>query len=213
MNQHADPVSGQPTEKSKPSIAERADGLPAEAIAVLTFWFENLSEKDWFKKRKRRDEAIRKRFGDLHEQARRGECWCWREAENPAVSALGRLAEIILLDQFARHIFRDSARAFNIDAMTLVLAQHAVQQGADQLIEPRLRSFMYMPFMHSESALIHEQALALFSQPGLAHNLKFEKRHKAIIDRFGRYPHRNAALGRESTAEELAFLERPGSSF
>ncbi|GAA3961892.1 DUF924 family protein [Allohahella marinimesophila] len=194
-------------------IEERAAGLPAEAVSVLTYWFDELDEKDWFKKSKRLDDDIRKRFGDLHEQARRCECWRWREAEDADTSALGRLAEIILLDQFARNLYRDSARAFEADALALALAQQAVQMQADQRVEPRLRSFFYMPYMHSESALIHEEAIQLFDQTGLEYNLKFEKRHKDIIDRFGRYPHRNDLLGRASTADEQTFLKEPGSSF
>ncbi|MAM86216.1 MAG: hypothetical protein CME36_02775 [unclassified Hahellaceae] len=199
-----------PTSKT---IAQRADGLPKEAISVLAFWFDELTEKDWFKKSKQLDDNIRKRFGALHEQARRCECWHWREAGNAELNALGRLAEIILLDQFARNLYRDSPHAFDADPLALALAQQAVQQQADQQLEPQLRSFLYMPYMHSESAVIHEEAMRLFAQPGLEYNFKFEQRHKDIIDRFGRYPHRNEVLERESTAEEQAFLETPGSSF
>lgn len=201
------------TKPSSETIAPRANGLPKEAISVLAFWFDELTEKDWFKKSKQLDDEIRKRFGELHEQARRCECWHWREAEDAERSALGRLAEIILLDQFARNLYRDSPHAFAADPLALALSQQAVQQQADQQLEPRLRSFLYMPYMHSESALIHEEAMKLFSQPGLESNFKFEKRHKEIIDRFGRYPHRNEVLGRKSTDEELAFLKTPGSSF
>ena len=118
-----------------------------------------------------------------------------------------------MLDQFSRNMFRDTAGAFAWDAMALVLSQTAVAIGVDQHLEPRQRAFLYMPYMHSESPLIHEIAVNLFSQPGLENNLEFENKHKAIIDRFGRYPHRNQVLGRTSTAEETAFLMQPGSSF
>ena len=118
-----------------------------------------------------------------------------------------------MLDQFSRNINRGEAQAFANDALALGLAQEAVAAGADRLLAPAERAFLYMPYMHSESAAIHALAVALFSQPGLEHNLDFELRHKAIIDRFGRYPHRNAVLGRASTAEEAAFLQTPGSSF
>jgi uncharacterized protein (DUF924 family) len=125
----------------------------------------------------------------------------------------GRLAEIIVLDQFSRNVWRDTPRAFAQDALALALAQELVASGQDRSLPVAQRSFAYMPYMHSESALIHEQAVALFSQPGMADTLRFELQHKAIVDRFGRYPHRNAILGRSSTAKELAFLSGPGSSF
>ena len=108
---------------------------------------------------------------------------------------------------------RDTPRAFAQDALALVLAQELVASTQDRNLPPAQRSFTYMPYMHSESALVHAQAVALFSQPGLQDNLRFELRHKEIIDRFGRYPHRNAILGRSSTADELTFLSEPGSSF
>ena len=178
------------------------------ARTVLRFWFEELSSKDWFRKSDELDRTIRQRFSDVHGAATQGECWEWR------TSPEGRLAEIIVLDQFSRNIHRDRAEAFAWDAMALVLAQEAVATGSDRhLPEPMQRAFLYMPYMHSESTRIHEQAMTLFDQPGLEHNLEFEQKHKVIIDRFGRYPHRNALLGRESTAEELEFLKQPGSSF
>jgi len=123
------------------------------------------------------------------------------------------LAEIVALDQFSRNVYRDTARAFAQDALALALAQELVASGQDRSLPLAQRSFAYMPYMHSESALIHAQAVALFSQPGMEDALRFELRHQAIIARFGRYPHRNAILGRISTAEELAFLDEPGSSF
>ena len=117
-----------------------------------------------------------------------------------------------MLDQFSRNVYRDTARAFAQDALALALAQELVASGQDRSLPLAQRSFAYMPYMHSESALIHLQAEFLFGlhAPG---NLEFERKHKAIIDRFGRYPHRNAILGRESTDEEREFLTQPGSSF
>ena len=141
------------------------------------------------------------------EAAARCELFAWRATPE------GRLAEIVVLDQFSRNVWRDTPRAFAQDALALALAQELVASGQDRSLPVAQRRFAYMPYMHSESALIHGQAVALFSQPGLEDNLRFEHAHKAIIDRFGRYPHRNAILGRESTAEELAFLSGPGSSF
>lgn len=174
---------------------------------VLSFWFETLSPADWFKKSARLDITIGTRFAATHEAARLGELHDWRD------DAQGRLAEIIVLDQFSRNMYRDTPQAFAQDAQALTLAQEALRAGTDEALAANQRAFLYMPFMHSESAVVHEWAMRLFDQPGLENQLKFEQRHKAIIDRFGRYPHRNQVLGRESTAEELAFLQQPGSSF
>jgi len=175
--------------------------------AVLHFWFEELSAKQHFAKDAALDQAIRTRFGATLEAAARCELFAWR------ATAEGRLAEIIVLDQFSRNVHRDTPRAFAQDALALVLAQELVGGGQDRSLPTAQRVFAYMPYMHSESALVHAQAVALFAQPGMENNLNFELRHKAIIDRFGRYPHRNALLGRSSSAEELAFLSEPGSSF
>ena len=175
--------------------------------AVLHFWFEELSAKQHFAKDAALDQAIRTRFGATLEAAARCELFAWR------ATAEGRLAEIIVLDQFSRNVHRDTPRAFAQDALALVLAQELVGSGQDRSLPTAQRVFAYMPYMHSESALVHAQAVVLFAQPGMENNLNFELRHKAIIDRFGRYPHRNALLGRSSSAEELAFLSEPGSSF
>jgi len=175
--------------------------------AVLHFWFEELSAKQHFAKDAALDQAIRTRFGATLGAAARCELFAWR------ATAEGRLAEIIVLDQFSRNVHRDTPRAFAHDALALVLAQELVGSGQDRSLPTAQRVFAYMPYMHSESALVHAQAVALFAQPGMENNLNFELRHKAIIDRFGRYPHRNALLGRSSSAEELAFLSEPGSSF
>lgn len=174
---------------------------------TLQFWFEELTAKQHFVKDAALDETIRTRFDDALEAAARCELFAWR------TTAEGRLAEIIVLDQFSRNVYRDTPRAFAQDALALVLAQELVASAQDRSLPVAQRVFAYMPYMHSESALVHVQATALFSQPGMEYNLDFELRHKAIIDRFGRYPHRNAILGRTSTEEELAFLSEPGSSF
>ena len=135
------------------------------------------------------------------------ELWRWRS------SAEGCLAEIIVLDQFSRNLFRDMPESFAFDALALALAQSAVAAGVDRQMPPEQRAFFYMPYMHSESAAVHDEALRLFSDLGIESQLGFELRHKAIIDQFGRYPHRNAILRRPSTAAELAFLQQPGSRF
>ena len=174
---------------------------------ILHFWFEELTSKQHFVKDAALDETIRARFGDTLEAAAQCELFAWR------ATAEGRLAEIIVLDQFSRNVYRDTPRAFAQDALALVLAQELVASTQDRSLPIAQRVFAYMPTMHSESALVHTQAVALFTQLGIEGNLDYELRHKAIIDRFGRYPHRNAILGRTSTAEELAFLSEPGSSF
>jgi uncharacterized protein (DUF924 family) len=175
---------------------------------ILNFWFKELTPKQWFEKDTALDRHISERFADFHASARVGELYLWR------ATARGRLAEIIILDQFSRNMFRDRAEAFSCDIIALILAQEAILQKADEdLTSAPEKLFLYMPYMHSESEIIHDIALTLFDQPGLENNLDFEKRHKQIIDRFGRYPHRNDVLGRQSTPEELAFLKQPGSSF
>ncbi|WP_445116885.1 DUF924 family protein [Acinetobacter sp. WZC-1] len=174
---------------------------------VLDFWFSPETRPFWFAKSDDFDRQLHTRFNHVLEQARQCELYSWRE------TAQGRLAEIIVLDQFSRNLFRNQAASFAQDPLALALAQEAVSLKLDQQLVPEQRPFLYIPFMHSESRLIHEQALQLFESLGIPVNLEFEKKHKVIIDRFGRYPHRNAVLGRPSTAEEQEFLTQPNSSF
>ena len=177
------------------------------AAEVLRFWFEEATPEQHFRSEDAFDALVRRRFGEIHGAAARCELAGWRG------TADGRLAEIIVLDQFSRNLFRADPRAFASDPLALALAQEAIRAGADREMPAVRRAFLYMPFMHSESRVIHVDAERLFRQAGLENNYDFELRHKAIIDRFGRYPHRNAILGRTSTSEERAFLEQPGSSF
>jgi uncharacterized protein (DUF924 family) len=174
---------------------------------ILQFWFVELSDKQRFAKNTALDTLMRERFGAVLLAATRGELFTWRTTPQ------GRLAEIVVLDQFSRNIYRDTAAAFAQDAQALTLAQELVASGQDYILEPLRRTFAYMPYMHSESPVIHAQAMALFAQTGMEGTLDFERRHKAIIDQFGRFPHRNAILGRVSTPQELEFLGQPGSSF
>ena len=174
---------------------------------VINFWFAETEEKQWFVKDPEFDDLLRRDFGVLHQQAMSCELYFWRH------TAFGRLAEIILLDQFSRNIYRDTPMAFAADAQALALAQEAVQQKADEDLAPNHKTFLYLPYMHSESLAIHEVAMQLFAQPGLEDNFKYEQQHRAILEKFGRYPHRNEILGRVSSQEELAFLQEPGSSF
>ena len=174
---------------------------------ILKFWFEEVSPSQWWKKDDKFDQLIKDRFLEIHSSAVRCELFGWRE------NAKGRLAEIIVLDQFSRNMFRGSSLAFANDQMALVLAQEAVSLGIDMLLTPIERGFVYLPFMHSESAKIHELAEKLYRQHEGQSGLEWEIKHKVIIERFGRYPHRNEILGRKSTKEELEFLKQPNSSF
>jgi len=174
---------------------------------VLSFWFREIDPKSWWSADPGFDDRVRERFGELLGRAGRGELFEWRARER------GRLAEILVLDQFSRNIHRNTPLAFAADPAALVLAQEAVAAGELARLEPVERTFLLLPYMHSESRLIHATAETLFREFTPADSCKFELRHKAIIDRFGRYPHRNRILGRASTAAELEFLQQPGSSF
>lgn len=177
------------------------------AQSVLAFWFDEIQPQQWWQVDPAFDRQIANRFGSVHAAAARCECQAWRG------DARGRLAEVIVLDQFSRNIHRGTPAAFACDALALGLAQEAVRAGAAAELEEKERNFLLLPWMHSESPTIHAEAVELFRTLSSASTQDFERRHKAIIDRFGRYPHRNAILGRTSSAEELAFLQTPGSSF
>ena len=174
---------------------------------ILKFWFEEINPEQRWKKDKKFDILIMQRFSKDLEKAANGEFVSWRSTPE------GSLAEIIILDQFSRHIYRDTKSAFMHDNMALALAQNAVAKGYDNELNIKYLSFLYMPYMHSESKEIHKMSIELFNKPGLEDTYDFAVKHKNIIDRFGRYPHRNKILGRQSTKEELAFLNKPGSSF
>lgn len=174
---------------------------------VLDFWFDEANRPFWFAKSDEFDHNIRSRFFDVWQKAAAGELSDWRETLD------GRLAEIIVLDQFSRNLFRNSPTAFAQDLAAVCLTQEAVRQTGFAQMPAEKRHFMLMPLMHSESRTVHEQAIPLFERHTGASALDFELKHKVIIDRFGRYPHRNAVLGRESTEEETEFLTQPGSSF
>lgn len=174
---------------------------------ILDFWFAPENKPFWFAGDVQFDRQIRTRFLSVWQTAKAGELFAWRE------TMTGRLAEIIVLDQFSRNLFRNSATAFTQDGIALVLAQEAVRQPEFVEMQTQQRQFMFMPYMHSESVVIHACAIPLFAALNNAQILDFEQRHQAIIERFGRYPHRNALLNRESSAEEIAFLQQPGSAF
>ena len=178
-----------------------------KADDVLAFWFQEIKPAQWWQVDPVFDEMVGSRFGDLHERARRCELFSWRATPE------GRLAEVIVLDQFARNIHRGTPGAFAADPLALALAQEAVAAGADLPLPIEQRAFLYMPYMHSESAAIHAAGEPLMKERAPQGTHDFELKHKSIVDRFGRYPHRNAVLGRVSTPEEEVFLKQPGSSF
>ena len=180
---------------------------PIEFADILSFWFDEIDPKQQWQVSEEFDRLIANRFGAIHDSAVRGELYKWR------TSASGRLAEIIVLDQFSRHIYRHQPDAFSSDASALVLAQWAVSLDCGREFDPVRSVFFYMPYMHSESSVIHELAVPLFSSVGMERSFDFELRHKKIIDTFGRFPHRNKILGRQSSSTEIEFLKTPGSSF
>lgn len=185
------------------SLSSRMSSTPEE---VLKFWFEELTPRQHFMKDSIVDETIRTRFGATLEAAAQCELYSWR------ATTLGRVAEVIVLDQFSRNAFRDTPRSFAQDPLALALSQELVASGLLSTVDQKFQKFAVMPFMHSESKVVHREAVGIFTSLG-EDILKFELKHKEIIDRFGRYPHRNRILGRASTQEEEEFLSQPGSSF
>ncbi len=173
---------------------------------VLSFWFEEIKPAQWWVKDASFDNLIIRKFSLVHSRAAQCELYSWRE------SPRGRLAEIIVLDQFSRNMFRNTPASFACDPLALALSQEAIAAKADESLTSDERNFLYMPFMHSESLQIHEVAMQLFSPDGESDHA-FELKHKDIIEEFGRDPHRNAILNRTSTPKELEFLSQPGSGF
>lgn len=172
----------------------------------IEFWFKHIDPNQWRVSNPPFDALLTKRFLGLLQQASAGELFVWRQQPK------GRLAEVVVLDQLSRNIYRGTPLAFAQDAMALALSQEAVSAGLLSELEEEERAFLLMPYMHSESRVIHAHAETLFQQHAPS-RYEPELRHKAIIDRFGRYPHRNAILGRVSTDEEIEFLKLPGSRF
>lgn len=167
---------------------------------VLEFWFRELTFGDWFTKSDEMDATIVERFSDLHAAIVAG------EYDESRTSGKSILVQVIVLDQFSRNMFRGSSKSFVQDELALSLAQLAIEKGFEADLTPEERMFLYMPFMHSESKEIHKQAVTLFESLSMPSTLEYEHKHKEIIDRFGRYPHRNEVLGRESTPEEVEYL-------
>lgn len=187
--------------------ARGPDPDPARIDEVLGFWFGELTRDDWFGGGEAVDARVRERFLALHEALRVRVPASWR------AGARGMLAAVIALDQFPRHLYRGDRRAFAADAAALGLAREAVERGLDRGMSKDERKFLYLPFEHSEDPAEQARSVELYAAIDDANTLEYAMRHKEIIDRFGRFPHRNAALGRESTPEEIEFLKEPDSSF
>jgi uncharacterized protein (DUF924 family) len=192
--------------------------VTASPAEVLDYWFgapgsaeHGRTRELWFRKSDATDREIRSRFGAAVEAALRGELAHWADGD-----ARDALALILLLDQFTRNSYRDTARAFAGDAQALAVAKALVSDGRDRQLIPVERGFVYLPFEHSENIADQHESLRLFGQlaeAGLPDLLVWARKHYEIIVRFGRYPHRNELLGRASTAEEIEFLKQPGSRF
>ena len=174
---------------------------------VIDFWFEELTPNQWYEKDENLDLKMTERFIALHSSVVAGECSSWRN------DPMGRLAEVLVIDQFSRNIYRDDAKSYIYDSMALVLAQEAIRGEHHKDFEAKYKQFLYMPYMHSESNMIHNSAMLLFSEPGLEESFQYELKHKSVIECFGRYPHRNKALGRISTPEEIEFLKQSDPLF
>ena len=192
---------------SAPQAVAMTDPSPLTASDILTFWFSPDVKPKWFTGGESFDAELRQRFGAVLEQARRGAFAHWADSPD------GALALVIVLDQFPRNIHRGTPEAFAADPVALAAAKQAIAQGYGGGLAPDGQAFLYMPFQHSEVLADQDQGVALFEALGVDEYTDFMRRHRDIIARFGRFPHRNAILGRSSTSEETEFLQQPGSSF
>lgn len=199
--------------------------LPSAAQEVLRFWFGDGDDAQsiarnasrWWQANAALDAEIAQRFTALRDQAIAGQLGAWLQVPH------GRLASIVLIDQFSRNLFRRDPRAFEHDASARHWCEEGLDAGADQALRPVERVFFYLPLEHSELLADQDRSVQLFTRlcdevpaalrDPFAHFLEYAQRHRAVIARFGRFPHRNAVLGRESTPQEVAFLQQPGSSF
>lgn len=196
------------------------EAMSTDARAVLDFWFgdDDARHDAWFRKDAAFDGTIRARFGPLIDAALADGLAHWDGLPHGDGLPQGTLARIVVLDQFPRNAFRDTPRSFAGDALALAAAQGLVASGADRALKPLQRWFVYLPFEHSEDRAMQAESMRLFGalaaeHPELADALEWARKHQLIVDRFGHFPHRNAILGRASTAQEEAFLKEPGSRF
>ncbi|CAN5681821.1 DUF924 family protein [soil metagenome] len=192
--------------------------VPSEPGEILDFWFGREDEPgygefrdEWFQKDEAFDNEVRERFLDDYERAARGEYEGWQEEPESC------LALVIVLDQFPRNLFRGDARTHATDDRALEISESAIERELDRKLPPFQRMFLYMPFMHSEDVVVQRRSVELYESLAAAENGRdvsdFAVSHRDIVERFGRFPHRNALLGRDTTPEEAAFLKKPGSSF
>ena len=172
-------------------------------VDVIDFWFSDQCRECWFNSTPESDQRIRDRFETSWQQARDGELDDWEQ------SPAGALALVIMLDQFPLNMFRDQPESFSTEAQSREVSGRAIKSGLDQQLSDEQKVFLYMPWMHSESLQDQDHVLELFEQAGLMDNHKWAMHHRAIVERFGRFPHRNAILGRDSTQEEIEWLASP----
>lgn len=173
----------------------------SETNDILTYWFEEIGPDNWWKKSEATDATITERFHDLWSE------WRSRTPESFLTSAKDALAAVILFDQFPRNMFRHNAEAFSTDPLALAIAKGALDKGLDEHMTQDERSFLYMPFQHSEDLEDQKRSLLLFTDLGVQNSLDFAKKHHDIIERFGRFPHRNAVLGRADREGEAEAIE------
>ena len=181
--------------------------VAAWAEAVLRFWFDETAPERWFRKDAAFDQSVRERFAATHEKVNN------LALDDCLADAATALAAVIVLDQFSRNMFRGTPRAFASDPKALSLAQAAIDRGLDSEVPERARLFFYLPLEHAEDRAAQARCVSLMARLSDPELLKWAEAHKAVIDRFGRFPHRNQILGRRSSAQELEFLKEPGSSF
>ena len=176
------------------------DSIQPGITELLAFWFSEPVKKLWFDSTPEFDAQLKQKYLPLVERAERGDLDSWAE------DALGALALVIILDQFPLNMFRDQARSFATESKARQIAEYAVDHGLDQQLSAEQKAFVYLPFMHSENPADQDKSVELFEQAGLTENLRFANHHRELIRRFGRFPHRNRILGRESTVEEIDYL-------
>ena len=181
------------------------DRQPLTAAPILAFWFAPGMEKRWFRSTAALDREIRERFESHWHDAAAGRCWHW------TADAEGSLALVILLDQLPLNMFRGEPASFRTETQAVAVTLKAIAQGQDQALSGHRQAFLYMPLMHSEDLAHQDRSVALFEAAGLDDNLRFARHHRELIRRFGRFPHRNAILGRHSTQAELDYLASKGA--
>lgn len=174
---------------------------------IVDFWFLEEVAKDHFNKNPELDKKIRDKYLSTYIKASKGELEDWMNKPE------GYLALVIVLDQFPRNMFRESPKAFESDEYALFIAKNAIEKGLDKKLTAPQRTFLYMPFMHSENLMVQKESVKIFKDLGREINYKYAVKHLEVIEKYGRFPHRNEVLGRESTPEELEYLSKPGAGF